>query len=162
MILTRRDLLDLGYHRLDSFVDVMGFPGNLLAARQNRFRLAQSNRHRPAVVALNDAVYEVPLHGCIFIEGRVAFGFANLLDDHLLGALGRDSAQQGRVNGFFPFLRLHLARAAVDRDRDALDFTVVLFGRKLQCGLDPLEDHIFGDVLLTVHDIDQSQHFGCS
>ena len=58
------------------------------------FRLAEGDDGRAAFEALHGAVHQVALHGRVFVEDGVALRLADLLDHHLLGALGGDAAQQ--------------------------------------------------------------------
>ena len=90
------DLPDVEDDRLDALADVVRFAGNLLAARQDGFGLAQADDGRPALVALDGAVDQVALHGLRIREDGVALGLADLLDHHLLGALGGDAAKDRR------------------------------------------------------------------
>src|SRR5579871_1291734 len=90
------DLADIENHRLDALADVVSFSGDLLTPRQERFRLSQGQRGGPALEALDGAVYQVALLGSVLVEDRVALRLADLLDHHLLGALGGDAAEQLR------------------------------------------------------------------
>ena len=97
----------------------------------------------------------------IFVVQGIAFGFANLLDDDLLGGLGDDAAQR--------FLGIELdavvragdrAADAVDADDDILIFAVLFFGGRDQRSFDRLEHDFFIDVLIAMDRIDDAQDFG--
>ena len=105
-------------------------------------------------------MHQVALHGCVFVEDGVALRLANLLDHHLLGTLGSDPAEQFRLNDLFALLRLNLARFAIDADGDPFLIAVMPLRRQLQGGLDPLEDHLLGDVLLAVHLVHDPEQVG--
>ncbi len=90
-------------HGFDSFADMMRFSGNLLAARQNRLRFSQTHRRRSTFKSLHGSMDKVSLHGDVFVESGVTFGFANLLNHHLLGALGGNSTQKLRVDDLLSF-----------------------------------------------------------
>src|SRR5262249_22660142 len=144
-------LLDLEDDRLDALADVVRLAGDLLAAGQDRLGLAQADDGGAALVALDGAVDQVALHGAVDVEDRGGLGLADFLDHDLLGGLGGDAAQLGRLDDLLAALGVHLAGVAVDDDLDALLLAVLLFHGQLHGGLDALEDDLARDALLVVH-----------
>jgi hypothetical protein len=86
----------------------------------------------------------------------VALGLADLLDDDLLGRLGGDAAEVRRVDRLTVLDGLDLAQIPVDADLDVLGVRVMLLGRRGQRRLDPLEEHLLGDVLVAVDAVDDA------
>ena len=95
---------------------------------------------------------------CVFelVEKTVAFGFADLLDDDLLGGLGGDPPEVGRDDRFAIGQGADLARILIDRDGDFLGVGIMLLGGRGQSRLDPLEQNILGNVLVAVDTVDDS------
>ena len=156
------DFLHIEHRRPHAFVRMVRFAGNLFAARQNRLGIPQRNRGGAVFVFLHHAGDHLPHQFVILVVQGIAFGFANLLDDHLLGSLSDDAAQC--------FLRVELhaivragnrAAHSVDVDRDIFIFAVLLFRRRYQRSFDRLEDDFLVDVLIAVDRIDDSQNFSC-
>ena len=92
-----------------------------------------------------------------FGKDTVALGLADLLDHHLLGGLGSDSAQMFGINGLIAALSDDLAAAPIDVNDDIFFFTTGALGSHLKRGFDTGEDDFLGDVLLAMHDIDESK-----
>ena len=153
-------LLHLEDDRLDAFADVVRFAGDLLAARQDRFGLAEADGGGAAFEASDGAVDQVALLRRVFAEDGVALCFADLLDHHLLGGLGGDAAEFPRVDGFLAELGVDRAGIAVDGDRDDRAFAVFLFSRQLQGGFDAGEDDLAVDVFLVLHLVDNAHQIG--
>ena len=102
MTLTRLpDLADFEHGGPHALVDVVRLAGNLLAAGQDRFDVAERDGGGAAFVALDDAADHLADQLGVFVEERVALRLADLLDHHLLGGLGGDAA-----DGFFGVERL--------------------------------------------------------
>src|SRR6202040_2068409 len=78
------------------FADVVGFEFGLLALGQTRFGAAHVDDEVGAFGALDDDGDEFADAAVVFVEDGVAFGFANLLQDDLLGGLRGDAAQNVR------------------------------------------------------------------
>ena len=79
---------------------VVGFQARLLALRQARFRAAHVHDQVRAFGPLDDTGDKLADAVVILVEDGVAFGFAHLLQDHLLGGLRRDASQHiGRPGG---------------------------------------------------------------
>ena len=96
----------------------------------------------------------------LVVEG-VAFRFANLLDNHLLGGLSGDATQEVADLVFFKGLaidgRRRLPAVAVDVDVDLALFAEVLPGRGDDRLFDPFEHDLLVDVLIAMDRIDDSQ-----
>src|SRR5262249_24260038 len=90
----------------------------------------------------------------VLVEDAVALGLADLLDDDLLGRLGGDPAEVGRVDLLAVGEGGGLAGLPVDLDLDVFGVGEVLLGRRGQRRLDPLEKNLLGDVLVAVDAID--------
>src|SRR5262249_18261866 len=90
-------LLDRQDDGLDTVADVVRLAGDLFAARQDRFGLSQADDGRAALVPLHGTMNQVTLHGGVFVEDSGRFGLADLLNHHLLGALGNDPPEVRRV-----------------------------------------------------------------
>ena len=112
----------------------------------------------PPSIALHDAGHQLPLFSFVFVEQGVAFGFAHLLNDDLLGGLCADAA-----GGFFRIERNAVVRArnravfAIDGDDDFLVFAVLLLGGGDQRRLDGQENDLLVDVLVTMDRVDDPQ-----
>src|SRR5579862_4223819 len=103
---------------LDTLADVVRLAGDLFAARQNRLGLTDGDGGRSALETLNGALHEVALHAGVFLEHGLALGLADLLDHHLLGALGGDTAEQLRGDGIGTLAGEDVAGVTVDVDLD--------------------------------------------
>ncbi len=115
----------------------------------------------PPSCRVHGAVDQVALHGGVFVEDRVALRLADLLDHHLLGALGGDAAQLGGVDA--------LPRPCVawisPESRSMVTTTSVsspyfFCDRQLHRRLDAGEDDLAVDVLLVLHLIHDPQQVG--
>ncbi len=153
-------LLDLEDGGPNPLIGVVRLAGDLLAARQDGFAVLQSDGRGAPFISLYDAGDELALFFFVFVEQRVAFGFAHLLNDHLLGRLGDDAAQR------FAFVERRVivgardrAVVAIDADHDFLVFAVLLFRGGNQRSLDGLEHDFLFDVLIAMDRIDDSQQF---
>jgi hypothetical protein len=93
-------------------------------------------------------------------EDGVALGLADLLDHHLLGALGGDASQLGGVDFLLALLGVDLAGIAVDGHHHPGLLAVLFLRGQLQGGFDTLEDDIAVDILLVVHLIHDPQQVG--
>ena len=91
-------LADVQDDGADPLVGVVAFPGNLLAARQDAVGLAQVDDDRAALEPLHRPGDQVANLVLELVEQAVALGFADLLDDHLLGCLRGDPPQLGGVH----------------------------------------------------------------
>ena len=92
------DLADVQDDRPDPLVGVVALAGDLLAPGQDRVGLAQVDDDRPALEPLHRPGDQVAALVLELVEEAVPLGLADLLDDHLLGRLGGDPAQLGRVH----------------------------------------------------------------
>ena len=138
----------------------MRLPGNLLAARQDGLDVAQRHRGGPPLVPLDDPADHLAHLSVVFVVQRVAFGLANLLDDHLLGGLGADPPDHlFGIQRHAVAVSADRAVFAVDVDHDLGLFAVVLPGRGDQRRFDRLEDDLFVDILVAVDRVDDPQHF---
>ena len=142
----------------DPFVGVVAFPGNLLAAGQDAVGLAQVDDDRATLEPLHRPGDEVGTLVLEFVEEAVALGLADLLDDHLLGCLRRDSPQLRGIH-LDPVLGgVDGTGLAIDVNLDIGSFRIVLAGRSRERRLNSVEQDILGDILVsvnTVHDPDQ-------
>ena len=136
------------------------FAGNLLAARQQGFAVAQADRRGASFVPLHDAGNELPDLLEIFVVQGVAFGFANFLDDDLLGGLGDDAAH--RLLGVESDAVVRARNGAVvpvDMQDDFLIFAILFFGGGDEGGFDCLKDNFFPDIFIAVDRVHDSQDF---
>ena len=79
----------------------MGLAGNLFTARQDRFDTSQRNGYHSTFVSVNGSSDDVVDNLTELIDLRITLGFANLLNDHLLGRLGSDATDHFFVVQFF-------------------------------------------------------------
>ncbi len=143
-----------------AFVRMVRFAGDLLAARQNGFAVGQRDRGGAVFVALHDAGDELPDFTVVLVIERVAFGFADLLDDDLLSGLSADAADRFFLVEQFAVVRgRDGAVLPIDRDGDLFVLAVVLLGGGDQRGLNRLENDLFVDVLFAMDRVDDSQKF---
>src|SRR5208337_2817157 len=142
----------------DPFVGVVAFPGNLLAAGQDAVGLAQVDDNRATLEPLHRPGDEVGTLVLEFVEEAVALGLADLLDDHLLGCLRRDSPQLRGIH-LDPVLGgVDGTGLAIDVNLNIGGIRIVLAGCGRERRLNPVEQDILGDILVsvnTVHDPDQ-------
>ena len=119
-----------------------------------RVGLAEVDDDRPPLEPLHRAGDQVAPLILELVEEAVALGLADLLDDHLLGRLGRDPAELGGVH-LDPVLgRVDRPGVAVDVDLDLGRIGIVLAGRRGERRLDPIEQDILGDILVAVDAVD--------
>ena len=149
-------LADIQDDRADSLVGMIALAGDLLAARQDGVGLAEVDDDRPPLEPLHGPGHQVAALILEFVEEAVAFGLADLLDDDLLGRLGGDPAQFGRIHLDAILGRVDRARIRIDADID-----LGRLGIMLACGggegrLDPFEKNILGDILIAVDAIDNA------
>ncbi len=78
----------------DPITHAIGFFLNLLASRQDRLDFPKIHNHRTPVNSRYRTGNNLALQVCVLVEVSVPFGFANLLNHHLLRRLCRNSAQQ--------------------------------------------------------------------
>ena len=96
----------------------------------------------------------------VFVVQGVAFGFANLLDDDLLGGLGDDAAHRLLgIEGDAVVRAGDRAVVPVDLQDDFLIFAILLFGGGDEGGFDRLKDDFLLDILIAVDRIHDSQDF---
>ncbi len=150
--------LDFEDDRPDPFVGMMRFARDLLAARQDRFEAAERHGGSTTLRSLNDPVHHLPDLLLVFVDQRIAFGFADLLDDDLLGGLRSDAADH-----LLGVERLAVA-AGVDRavfagdpHHDVRFLAVLAFGGGDQRRLDGLEHDLRVNVLVPVQRVDDAQ-----
>ena len=152
------DLANVEDDGADALVGMITLAGNLLAARQDAVGLAQVDDDRAPLEPLHRAGDEVAALILELIKETVALGFANLLDDHLLGGLGRDPPEFGRVH-LDPVLGcINGAGIPIDVNLDIGRIRIMLPRRRGQRRLNPIEQDILGDILVAVnavHDPDQ-------
>ncbi len=153
-------LADVADGGADAFVGVVGLAGDLFALWEDGLGVGQGDGGGAAFVALDDAGDELILLLHVFVEERVAFRLADLLNHDLLGGLGGDPLgdllrRQGDAvvdAGDGPIL-------AIDGDHDVLFFAIVTFGGGHQGRFHGLEESLLVDVLLAVDRIDDPQDF---
>ena len=98
--------------RLDAFPKPESFSRNLLLRRKNPYAVAKIDEYVPSFDSLDDSRNEFSFFVFIFFECRLAFRFADSLDDNLFCGLRRDTAEIGMrvkrkfqlVPGFCVFL----------------------------------------------------------
>jgi len=86
------DFAHIEDERFDTAADVVAFSGDLFSARQNSLGLAQIDDGCASLEALDRAKHQAALEPSKLGKNRLAFGFADLLDDDLLGTLGGDAS----------------------------------------------------------------------
>ena len=125
-------LPDLNDHSPHPLVDPMRFAGNLFAAREKGFDLAEIDRGGTAVETGHGPGDHLSPQFLILDKQRISLGLADLLDHDLLGSLSRDAAEnRSDVIGsnLDPgTVHCRFARGAVDKDLDFGLFTVMLAG----------------------------------
>ena len=90
----------------------------------------------------------------------ISLGFADLLNDHLLGGLGADAAREfGRVDLGAVMRASEATVGPVDRDRDLGGLAILTGERGDERCLDRLKDDLFVDVFVAMDGIDDSQDF---
>ncbi len=150
-------------HSLDAVLHLERFARNLLGARQQRFGLVHRDDRGACIHTLNRAGDQLALETLEILKDGVRLGFANLLDDQVLGRLGGNAAKGLGVNQFAIAFGFNRAGHAVDRHGDRYWFHVLpagTFHRDLEGLFDPGEDNFLGDLLLLVHLVDDLQHVG--
>ena len=85
--------LDVDDESDETITDAIVFALDLLAHRQDGFRLAEVDDDVAALEATDDAGDQLTFAIAIFVERVVTLGFANALDDDLLGRLRRDATE---------------------------------------------------------------------
>ena len=81
------------HEKFHSGADIIFFIENLLFARKNGDRSPQINKNIIHFHPLDNAADQFALLIFIFFPNRLPFGFANALDDNLLGGLGGNAAK---------------------------------------------------------------------
>src|SRR5262245_11425203 len=84
--------------RADPFVGMIALAGDLLAPGQDGVGLAQIDYDGPPLEPLDRSGDQVAALILEFIVEAVPLGLADLLDDYLLGRLGGNPPQLGRVH----------------------------------------------------------------
>jgi hypothetical protein len=85
-------------HHPQPVADVVGLGARLLPARHPRLGAAQFDDHLGPFDPLDDAVHQLADAAVEFVEDGVAFGLADLLENHLFGGLRGDAAERiGRL-----------------------------------------------------------------
>src|SRR5262249_53714363 len=82
---------DVEDDRLDALADMVSLAGDLFAARQERFGLADVHRGGATLEALDGPGEQVAFLGDHGVEQGGALELADLLNNHLLGRLGGDA-----------------------------------------------------------------------
>ena len=157
-------LADLDDHRPDPFVDAVRFAGDLLAAGQKSLDLAQVDRGGASVETCHrPGDHRAPQFLVLDVQ-RVPLGLAELLDHHLLGGLGGDSAEDGAevIGGELDSGTVHrrFAGHPVDMHLHLRLLAVVPSSSRENRLLDALEDDPLVDVLVSVDRVDQPEEFG--
>ena len=149
-------LADIQDDRADPLVGVIALARDLLAPRQDRVGLAQVDDDRPALEPLHRPGHQVAALVLELVEEAVALGLADLLDDHLLGRLGGDPAQLGRIHLDAVLGGIDRAGIGIDADLDLGRLGIMFAGRGGEGRLDPFEKNILGDILIAVDTIDDA------
>ncbi len=151
------DLAHVQDDRADPLVGMIALPGDLLAPGQDRVGLAEVDDDRPPLEPLHRPGHQVAALILELVVEAVPLRLADLLDDHLLGRLGGDPAELGKVDPGAVLGRHDVACLAVDADLDVGRLLrVVLAGRRVEGRLDAFEERILGDVLVAVDAIDDA------
>ena len=129
---------------------MMRFTGNLLAARQDGFDRPQGHGRGTAFSSLNDARNHLADLFLEFVDQRIAFGFADLLNDYLLCRLSANSPDHLGIDHFAVTGPLQGTCFAVDRDHDVRLFAVLLSRSRNKRRLDRLKDVLRIDVLVSM------------
>ena len=87
------DLAHVKDDRANSLIRVIAFAGDLLAPRQDAVGLAEIDDDRSTLETLDRPGDQVPALIFKFVVETIALGFANLLNDHLLGRLRRNAPE---------------------------------------------------------------------
>ncbi len=152
------DLLHLEDEALHALARVVGLARDLLAPGNDPLALAQVHDHVRALVALDRAVHERADLLDVLVEDDVPLRLADLLDHDLLGGEGRDAAEVAQVlDRTLAVERRDVARVAVDLDHDVLVRAELLLRRREKGALDPLEDELLVDRLLTMERVDDPE-----
>ncbi len=150
--------LDLENDRSNPFVGVMRLARDLFAARQNRLETSQRDGGCASFAALNHAGDHLADLFHILVDQRIAFGFANLLDDDLFGGLSPDAADHlFRIECFAVTAGIDGTVFARDADDDIRLLAVLALGRGHQRRFDGLENDLRVNVLVAVKRVDDSQ-----
>jgi hypothetical protein len=115
---------DVEHVGLDPVARTVGLGRDLLAAREDRLGPVQVDDDVALLEAPDDAGDELALPVLELVEGELALGVADLLDDDLLRGLGRDAAELGGVDdlavGVADLPALVLGAGVTERDLDVL------------------------------------------
>ena len=109
---------------------------------------------------MDDPGHQLPVKLFVFIEQRVPFGLADLLNHHLFGRLGTDP-----FGHFFRRQRLAVVGSrnrpvgAINLDDDLFVFAEVFLGGGDQRRFDPIEDDLFVDVFVAVDRVNDPKQF---
>jgi hypothetical protein len=148
------NLPDVKNHGADAFARLVALARDLLAPGEQGVGLAEVDGDRSTFEPLNGAGNQVTALIFELIKKTIAFGLANLLNDHLLGGLCRDPAEVGGGDGLAVGGRRGLSRLAIDRDQDLFGFGIMFLGGRGQRRFDPFEQNVLGDVLVAMDAID--------
>ena len=136
---------------------------NLLAARQESLDFADIDDGRPALKPDDRAADDSPFNVLKFVVQRIAFGFADLLNHHLLGSLSGNAtenvADDFRVKRLAVAVDAGFAGLAVDVDFQFVIFAKVLARSGQDRLFDSLKHDLFVDVLVAMNCVDDSQYF---
>ena len=151
------DLPDLEDRRPDPFIGVVALAGNLLGPGQDCLRGTQRDRGGGPFDPRDHPRHHLADLLLELVVDRIPFGFANLLDDHLLGGLGADAAREfGGVDLGTVMRAGEAATGPVDRDGNLGSLTVLTGERGNERCFDRLKDDLFVDVFVAMNGIDDS------
>ncbi len=126
------------------------FAGDLLTAGQDRFDVAELDRGHAAVRSPNHAVDDLADQLAVLVHQRIAFGLADLLDDHLFGGLGSDATDLIVTQRLTLEERADLPILAVERDNNIGILSVLSLGSGLQRRFNRREHDLLIDIFLAV------------
>src|SRR5262245_36752980 len=112
------DLLDVDHDRADAVADVVVLAANPLAAGEDGLAVPEGHDDVVALEPDDLAADELALPRLVLAEERRLLGLADLLDDDLLGGLGRDAAEIRGGQLLAVAERPDVARGALDLDGD--------------------------------------------
>src|SRR5262249_20294149 len=127
--------------------------------RQNRFNAVKRYDRGRSLIPRYDSGDHRADFRAEFTEERIAFSFADFLDDDLLGGLRSDAAANfGLVHWLRVVRARDFARFTIDDDDNIRQLTVVLLCSRDERRFDGLEDDLLVNALLSMERIDDAEH----